>query len=126
MKVEHFLGIDHVSSAEELKAKLALRAANGRNEFWLEDGGDSHMAIMVTNDEACVHYFPGGRESALLAQSCDSHRDSGAQVEFSSQTPEQVVSMPQTSVVPWSAALEAAVEYFRTGECPGSLTWLAL
>ncbi len=99
MRVEHFLGSTNVTKEGELDAVLAQRGENGSNEFWMGDARDPEMTIMLSEDDVCVHYFPGNGHPGFR-------------------------SVPAATT---DVALAAAKAFFRNPErLPRALSWFEL
>lgn len=123
-----FSGATCVSSVDELIETLNRRF-DGANELWLSHDGAKHpaLAILVQGGLACVHYFPSENHPGFLSQGAMTELSpSGVTVFFIGGTGQEPTEMPNTTVVRFSDALDAAKEFFLSEARPVSLKWLEL
>lgn len=128
MVVEDFGGEHEVKSDAEIDAVLAARYGQGVNEIWLSHESLEYpaIAILANRDLACVHYFPKefdpGYQSVGPAPGLDPKQDTA----FFVNTPTEKLPMSNRAVVPFSLALAAAKEFYRSPKLPVCIRWIRL
>jgi hypothetical protein len=126
MVVDDFRGVHEVSNDAEIGAILTARDGQGANEIWLSHETDEYPAILIlaNGDLACVHYFPKefdpGYQSVGPAPGLDPKHDTMFFVNA------EQLPMSNRTVVPFSLALEAAIEFHRSRKLPICIKWIRL
>jgi hypothetical protein len=120
-----FRGKHEVSSDFKMALVLGKLNEDGFNNFWLRHGDEEHpcLAILATEGLACVHYFPEdghpGFQSVRLASELD---PDGVTVFHCCER----TTMPNSTVIPFSWALDVAKEFARSKWLPRCIEWLQL
>jgi Immunity protein Imm1 len=115
-----------VKSREELESVLMRRVLNNENQFWLNHDGQEYpvLAISVKGEIAYVYYVPYDRCAGF--QSIGRiHGLQGHSTDFSIGL-HDTISVQNEFVVPFSAALNAANEFFESADLPSSIEWYEL
>jgi hypothetical protein len=126
MQVAAIDGVYEVTSSEELESVLAKRVRNDENQFWLGQNDVEHavLGIAVRGEIAYVYFVPNYRCAGF--QSLGNLRGLlGHSTDFLIGL-HDTISVQNEFVVPLSAALAAAKEFFDSGERPSSIEWYEL
>lgn len=122
MRVRIFGQEQHVQAIADFRVVLATRRGPFAS-FWLGECCGSLLGILVNDQSACVHFFPDQTHPGFYAVGLSS--DWEKLIEFITDNYE-TARIPVAMVVPWSAAMEAANEFFHGKGHPTSLNWLEL
>lgn len=123
-RIEHFGGVVEVDEATSIDNVLGLRYGSGVNEFWIfRESEFPHLAILVNQDRACVHYFPeeghpGFRSRGEVEGPLDEEY-----LVFYTNTPQEELTVPAKASVPVDLAIRAAREFFADPRLPPALRW---
>jgi hypothetical protein len=128
MIVEDFGGAHRVSSDADIDAVLAVRYAQGFNEFWLSRDGHRvpTIAIMANGDLARVHYFPRDDHPGFQSVGPAPGLDPDGGTMFALSPTETPWPRPNRSVIPFSLALAAAKEFAKSPTLPRCIEWFEL
>jgi hypothetical protein len=107
-------------SATELRNELSARQGL-MGSFWLGEG--PHLAIMVREDSACVHYFPHAEHPGFYAIGPVQDWDGRESFVADNREP---IEVPVSMVISWEAAVTAAEEFCQAQSLPASLNWSEL
>jgi hypothetical protein len=121
-----FRGKHEVGSDFEMTFVLAKRNEDGFNEFWLHHGDDKRpcLAILANLDLAYVHYLPKDGHPGFQSLRLASDLDLDGQTMFRcnrDRTP-----MPNSTVIPFSWALDVAKEFAGSKWLPRCIEWFEL
>jgi hypothetical protein len=127
MKLEDFASVVDVRSEEDLETVLRKTYENDANAFWMSHNSSKYpvLSVLVRGELACLHYFPkdrhpGFRSVGEVAQL----KRSGTSTFFTRRAEKQEVL--NDSIVPFSAALTVAKEFFHGDDLPKSIRWFEL
>jgi hypothetical protein len=126
MQVQDIDGTYEVKSIPELETILRRRDESGANAFWLSpDAGRYPMlSLLVKGDLAALHFLPKEREAGCRSVG---KLTNGETTRFHiSKHRADDVHVINDSLIPVSAALVAAQEFFSSNEVPQSVEWLWL
>jgi|SRR5580693_9061754 hypothetical protein len=128
MMLQDMKGSFQVENSVALEEKLNKRYGSGVNEFWLSHKNDdgAKLAILVSNELANVHYFPPGKHPGYNSIGSIPELDVRGYSKFSINNPDELQWIGNAHVVPFSAAVNAAKEFFERDELPKSINWLEL
>jgi hypothetical protein len=128
MLLEDMKGSCEVSDGLALEEKLNRRYGAGVNAFWLSHAGrdGAALAILVNNELANVHYFPPGQHPGYNSIGMIPGLDADGYSEFFLNSPGELQWISNAHVVPFAAALEAAMEFLVRDELPKSMNWFEL
>jgi hypothetical protein len=127
MIIEDFKSANDLMNNAEIENALAKRYGEGANEFWLShaDGRFPAMSILVKGNVAALHYFSEDQNPGLISAGRSDLEPNGSTI-FYINTEEEKQEIPNGMIVPFSLALEAAMEFFANKEPPRCIEWLAL
>ena len=128
MNVVDISGVSVVSDAEALETVLMKRSAEGSNSFWLSHEGHEYpmLSVLVKHDLATLNYLPKECDAGFRSVGGTALKP-GETTAFSiTRNRADDVAVLNDAVVPFSAALRAAEEFFLSGTLPESIEWLRL
>jgi hypothetical protein len=129
MKVVDINGVHEASSVHELEGILMGRCGNGYNSFWLSHDGEEYptLSLLVKGDLASLNFIPTEFDAGYSSVGKRLGLQAGETTTFSISTnrADDVVVL-NDAVLPFSAALQAAKEFFHSKELPESVEWLKL
>jgi hypothetical protein len=128
MKVIDITGQSDVQTCDELYTVLRRRWTNNDNAFILsfQDREFPQLLLHVKGELAFAYYLPGGHAGFI------SRGSSGApvradEVSFTISAAGDQIEVMRISVIPVSAMLAAAQEFFASdGKLPGCIAWQEL
>ena len=128
MRVADFSGECHVTNEIELESAISRRHGRGVNAFWLAHGDEKNpaLAILVTGDLACLHYFPSDRHPGFRSVGAIEGLKRGELTTFSVSSVSDEAGILNDAIVPYSVASTVAKEFFRSKELPRSIEWFEL
>jgi hypothetical protein len=129
MIIEGYRRTWKVNDAPELRAALAWRDERGGGEFWLAHEGTRHpcLAICMSSDIADVHYFPVAGGSAFRRLGGENLPENGTTTMiYMGCDPGDGVETPNSFIIPSTAAVAIAEEFFRTKLVSCSAGWMEL
>ena len=128
MIVADFKGASEVSTPTELEAALKKRYGHNANSFWLSHPPmrDPSLAILVRGDLASINYFPGDGSAGFRSVGHVGGLEPGEMSIFYLDSEKQELPMLNDSIVPFSDALKAALEFFVSAALPVSMEWFEL
>lgn len=128
MEIEDFGGVHKANSDTEIDALLATRHEHGVDEFWLSHENLTYpaIAIMANKDLACVHYFPGDDHPGFQSAGPAPGLNPEGKTRFASNIPDEISTMLNRTVVPFSWALAVAKEFARSAKLPRCIEWFEL
>lgn len=117
-----------VDSIKDLVSVLQRRDKNGANAFWLShDALFPVFVMLVKADVATLQYMPRDLEAGWISVGCMNDGVKDGLTRFAiSQYPADDVFIMNESLLPFSAAVDAAKEFFDSGTPPQSVEWLKL
>jgi hypothetical protein len=127
MRVQDFTTTTEVNNAADLVAALARRSSQNANEFWLSTGNKKYpaMTILAKGDLATLSYLTSDQEPGFRSVgNINSLDPNGFTTFFINKTEEHEVL--NDAVLPFAQAVEAALEFMRSGAMPSSLEWFEL
>jgi hypothetical protein len=128
MRIEDFGGTSIVDDATELEVVLERRYGSGVNEFWLFPNEEKSptMSIVVNKGLASLTYFPGGDHPGFTSRGEVEGIDPEGFSTFFINTPTEKHEVSNDSLVPMSAAVQAAKQFFASLELPSGIEWFEL
>jgi hypothetical protein len=128
MIVEDLGGLHPANSDAEMERALAARYGQGVNEIWLAHGDQLFpaLSILANKDLACVHFYPEEFDPGFQSVGPVPGLDPDQKTAFFVNTPTEILSMSNRSVVPFSLALEAAREFSKSPTLPRCIKWFRL
>jgi hypothetical protein len=129
MTVVDIAGAHEVKNVRELEAVLMRRYKNDLNAFWLahRNGEYPTLSLLVKEDLASLNYIPKEHVAGLRSVGNMPHLNSGETTRFSiSNNSGDDLFVLNDAVLPFSAALRAAKEFFFSEDPPQSIEWLQL
>ena len=129
MKVLDFHSTTEARDLGELEAILSRRHGEGVNAFWLSHGTEEYpsLSILVKNDLAVLHYLPIEHDAGHRSVGNLPGLKPGETTTFAmSENRADDVDELNEAVVPFSAVIEAAKEFFRSQQLPQSVQWVRL
>jgi hypothetical protein len=129
MKVIDFDGVHEATSVEELDTILKTRHGDGVNAFWLSHGTDAYptLSLLVKGDLATLNYVPEEHDAGFRSVGKMPGLKLGETTTFSmSNNRADDVVLLNNAVLPFSAALKAAREFFLSKALPRSVEWMQL
>jgi hypothetical protein len=115
MKVDFIDGAADVNDAPQLEAVLLCRQADGTNAFWLSHGPGiaPSLNVLVRDEKAALLFCPEEGHPVWRSAGGKVVCETGAMVRFSIiRHSGDDVNVVADAVVPFSAALAAAKEFF--------------
>jgi hypothetical protein len=129
MKVVDINGVYEPSDINELETILMKRYGDGFNSFWLShDGGDyPTLSLLVKGDLATLNYFPEEYDAGFRSVGKTPRLKLGESTTFamSNNRADDVVVL-NDAVLPFTAALTAAKEFFLSKDLPRCVEWMRL
>lgn len=129
MNVADIKGVLTARTILELETLLMRRCANSFNSFWLSHCDEDYpkLSLLVKGDLATLNYFPKEFDAAFVSVGRMPELKVGETTTFSISTDRaDDLIVLNDAVLPFSAALEAAKEFFHSGDLPKSVEWLQL
>ena len=128
MKVIDLNGAHEAISVEELDTILKRRQGTGVNSFWLSHGiAYPTLSLLVKGDLATLNYVPEEHDAGFRSVGKMPGLNAGETTTFamSNNRADDVVVL-NDAVLPFSAALKAAKEFFLSKDLPRSVEWTRL
>jgi hypothetical protein len=129
MKVTDINGIYEPTNLHELETILMRRHGSGYNSFWLSRGDEEYptLSLLVKDGLATLNYVPEENDAGFRSGGNLADLKAGEMTTFSinSNRADDVVVL-NDAVLPFSAALQAAKEFFASRALPQSIEWLRL
>jgi hypothetical protein len=127
MRVDDSKGTYQTRTSSELETVLQKRYGPGVNSFWLTHDGEKYpaVALLVKGDLACLHYFPKDSHPGFLSIGSAEELTPDEATIFQLDNLDQA-EMPNSSVVHFHQAVEAAKDFFASKELPKSVQWIEL
>ena len=127
MRLTHCREVHEAKTKRELGPLLRKRDKDGFYSFWLSHDNDTYpvLSILLKDDLACLHYFPQEGDAGLASVGNIGNLKRGDTTIFLLDGVEQMCVL-NDAIVPVSAALAAAKEFFATKAPPKSIQWLQL
>jgi hypothetical protein len=124
MKIADFQGIYQADNIHELETILMKRYGGGFNSFWLSYDSDEYpqIGLLVKGDLAYIHYFPKEYDAGFTSVGTVSDLPGETTIFHLTKTGDDA-SVLNEAVLPFSAALRAAKEFFSAKELPTSVDW---
>jgi hypothetical protein len=121
MKIRTFRDNGSAETLAELRILLKARYQIHYGSFWLYHPDGPEMGLMVNDEEAYVHYFPGDGSAGYrpIGTTPDDWEDT---VEFLADNYE-VTPIPRAMVVPLQKAMAVIEEFFAASALPKTLQW---
>jgi hypothetical protein len=115
---------------QELVAILRKRYGNNANSVWISHEGEGEyptLALVVKGDLAHLNFFPKEYDAGFTSQGNISDGLEGTTTTsfFITERGEEIW-VSNDAVLPFSLALQAVKEFFRTKELPRCVEWLKL
>ena len=129
MKVVDINGLHEASNVHELETILMRRCDKGSNSFWLSHGDEEYptLSLLVKDELASLNYIPKEFEAGYSSLGRMPELDERGTTCFSiSKNPADDVFVSNDAVLPFSAALRAAKEFFYSKGLPQSIEWIQL
>jgi hypothetical protein len=124
MIVHHFGGDIECNTTKKLLEVLNLKYGNCSNEFILSGETEyPYMAIMVKGDFAVVSFFIEESDWILQAVNNDKDLELDENNIFYTGNDEMEIEICNEFVLPFSKAIIAAEEFFKTKSLPKCLKW---
>jgi hypothetical protein len=118
------------SNESELDDVLEFRDDVGGAQFWLITAEETYplLAIRVSGDVGDVHYFPDEGIAGFRALSPPEHREHDDVVLFRYEGADPADGEDVTTrfVLPFSAVVDIARQFFRSQSLPKLATWFEL
>jgi len=127
--LQDMMAVYQVEESTILEERLNKRYGSGVNSFLLsheKNGNGATLLILVNDQLANVHYFPPGQHPGFNSIGGIAGLDVSGFSKFFMNSPDQLQLIGNAHVVPFSAALRAAKEFFEHDELPKSIDWLEL
>lgn len=126
MRIRDFNKEFEVKNIDEIEAILRIRYTPGYNSFWLRhEELNPCISILAKADLAYVHYFPEDRHAGFRSVGNVANPEEEMTM-FRLRTVNQEQPILNDAVVPFSAALAVAKEFFHAKGLPRSIEWLEL
>lgn len=129
MQVQDIEGSYEVNAPAELETVLRRRYKNNAHAFWLSHGAGRYpmLSLLVKGDLASLHFMPKEHEAGCRSVGRMSYLGQGETTRFSiSKHSGDDVYVMNESLIPFSAAVDAAKEFLSSKELPQSVDWLWL
>ena len=116
------------SDVSELEKLMLARHKNGLNEVLMAHDGHKFplLSILMKDDIAALHYMVEGDRAGFASIGGKLGLPSGEDTIFGTGNPDNKMWVSNRAVVPFTAALTAAKEFFRSEQLPKSIKWLEL
>lgn len=124
-----FAGCQEVTSMQELVALLRKRYENNANAVWMSHEGEGKcptLVLIVKDNLAYLNFFPKEYDAGLTSLGNMGDDLEGTMTTFFITRKGEIIWASNYSVLPFSSALQAAEEFFRTKELPCCVEWLRL
>ena len=129
MKVEDINGVCEAATFQELETRLMRRHGDGFNSFWLSHGGEDYptLSLLVKGELATLAYITAKSDAGFRSVGNMLELTPGEMTTFSiSMNRADDICVLNDAVLPFSAALRAAKEFFVSKDLPASVKWLDL
>jgi hypothetical protein len=129
MKVVDINGVHEANNVHELETILKRRCGNGFNSFWLSHRDEEYptLSLLVKDELASLTYLPKELDAGFSSIGRMPDLKEGGTITFSiSKNRADDVVVSNDAVLPFSAALQAAKEFFHSKGLPQSVEWLQL
>ena len=120
MIFDHFGGTDTCSTPEEAE-KVFSCTVNGVNSFWISDGQDPVLSILVKDELAYAILFPD--EGSAGIQAYADEPPEGDSTVFYINTPAEEIAICNEYVIPKPVAKQIMLEFVETQSLPDFLEW---
>lgn len=127
MNVRDHNTVHNVGDDSDLERVLALRYANGFNNFWMTHGDEEMpaFAILVKNELAVANYFPNEGDPGFISLGDLDGLEKHGTTMFITVTKEKT-HLGNQFIVPFSLALLATKEFFISTKVPKCIKWFEL
>ncbi len=128
LQIEDFEGLHEANSISTLESLLMKRHKDESNSFWLSHGSKRHpsLALLVKGELAGLHYFPEESHPGFVPAGNIAGLTSGKTTTFYMDDGGEVVQVVNDAIVPFSAALVVAKEFFFSEAMPKAIKWVEL
>ena len=128
MRVEDFYDAHDVASITDLESALNKRYGQGVNSFWLSHAREKGpvISLLVKGDLATLTYFPGRDHPGFTSIGKMEGLNPDENTILYLDNPDQAQEIPNTSIVPFSTALEVSKEFFNSRNLPTAIQWFEL
>ena len=118
VKLQVFLDTHEIQDEDELRQHLEFRKGNWGAFWWVEDDSTPVMGLFLNGGDGCVYED----RTCEWSSNPDRADDFESTVEFMIENG-QVDDFPACSVIPASAAVEAFIDFYRTGRRSDAISW---
>jgi hypothetical protein len=116
---------DNLCAVEEILSKRYGPSANG---FWISNDDDKMpvISLLVKESLATLVYFPSEGHPGFVPVGGMTGLDKIGFTAFRHETIEQEIEIPNSQVVPFASALQAAEDFYESKALPKSIEWTEL
>lgn len=127
LRIDDLNGVYEVRDGRELESVLGIRYLDGVNSFWLYDRDKKYpaLSISVNRDLAYLYYVVNDRDTGSQSVGHPVSLPEG-DTAFAISLDGDTIEVPNTSTVPFSIAVKAAIEFLSAEQLPSSVEWMEL
>jgi len=128
MKIEDLQGTYEAKDISEFDTLLQKRYGPAVNSFWLSHNNENYpaLSLLVSGDLSTLKYLPNDSHAGFIPAGRVKALPEGGFTTFRIDTVEQEIEIANEAVIPVSAALSAAREFFCSPQLPPSIEWIEL